>query len=96
MYGVCSFTVLWGVVNNAGVNLRSDVELTSMKYFERLNDVNYLGMVRVTKQFLPLIRKAKGKRQIFINFISTEASVSGSQLNILYDVVVCNYLPSSL
>ena len=62
MYGVYSFTVLWGVVNNAGVNLRSDVELTSMKYFERLNDVNYLGMVRVTKQFLPLIRKAKGKR----------------------------------
>ena len=52
--------VLWGIVNNAGVNFKADVELTPMKYFELVNDINYLGMVRVTKQFLPLIRQSKG------------------------------------
>ena len=95
MYGVCSFTVLWGVVNNAGVNLRSDVELTSMKYFERLNDVNYLGMVRVTKQFLPLIRQAKGKRRVGVTFIAARCLLTVLALK-LYDVVVVNCLPSLL
>lgn len=55
-------TVLWGIVNNAGVNITADVELTTMKYFELVNDINYLGMVRVTKQFLPMIRQSKGKQ----------------------------------
>ncbi|XP_025081414.1 D-beta-hydroxybutyrate dehydrogenase, mitochondrial-like isoform X4 [Pomacea canaliculata] len=36
-------------------------EVTSMETFQRLADVMLFGTVRVTKGFLPLIRKAKGR-----------------------------------
>ena len=55
--------VLWAVVNNAGVNFTGDVELTTVELFKWVADVNYMGVVRVTKSFLPLIRKCKGPPQ---------------------------------
>ena len=59
---VCvSMAGLWGVVNNAGVNFNGDVELATMQQFEKITQVNYLGAVRVTKAFLPLIRQSQGK-----------------------------------
>ncbi|KAJ8319254.1 hypothetical protein KUTeg_004345 [Tegillarca granosa] len=51
---------LWAVVNNAGLNFLGDVEFCSMDIYKRIADVNLFGVVRVTKAFLPLIRKAKG------------------------------------
>ena len=55
------FRGLWAVVNNAGLNFLGDIELTTMEQFERVNNINYLGVVRVTKCFIPLVRTAKGR-----------------------------------
>ena len=58
--------VFWSIVNNAGLNFLGDIELTTMKQFEKVCDVNIMGMVRVTKTFLPWLRKSKGK---YINLV---------------------------
>ncbi|KAG8445107.1 hypothetical protein GDO86_010032 [Hymenochirus boettgeri] len=52
---------LWGVVNNAGMSTFGDVEFTSLDKYKEVMDVNLLGTIRITKAFLPLIRRAKGR-----------------------------------
>lgn len=52
---------LWALVNNAGVAIFSEIEWCSMAAIEHMFDVNVLGAVRVTKAFLPLLRKCKGR-----------------------------------
>lgn len=47
---------LWAVVNNAGIMSLFEVEFGEMNLFEKQMHVNCLGLVRVTKAFLPLIR----------------------------------------
>jgi len=61
VYKYCSSRQLWAVVNNAGVLLGFETEVTSMKTFKRVMDVNFLGMVALTKKVLPLIRKSRGR-----------------------------------
>lgn len=51
---------LWGLVNNAGVSTFGEVEFTSLDNYKEVTDINLWGTVRVTKAFLPLIRRAKG------------------------------------
>ncbi|XP_046363973.2 17-beta-hydroxysteroid dehydrogenase type 6-like [Haliotis rufescens] len=58
---ICKGTGLWGLVNNAGVVSFGDVELTTMDIFQRVVDVNLLGVIRVTKAFLPLVRYTQGR-----------------------------------
>nr|XP_027233117.1 D-beta-hydroxybutyrate dehydrogenase, mitochondrial-like [Penaeus vannamei] len=53
--------VLWGLVNNAGINPYGAVEWTSMSIFRNTCEVNLFGTIAVTKAFLPLIRSAKGR-----------------------------------
>jgi len=50
-----------GVVNNAAMCIKSEIELTTMPQFEQLTQVNILGAVRVTKACLPLLRKYSGR-----------------------------------
>ncbi|KAK3089643.1 hypothetical protein FSP39_005284 [Pinctada imbricata] len=52
---------LWGVVNNAAINFMGDVEFCTMEMFKRVAEVNMFGAVRVTKMFLGLVRKEKGR-----------------------------------
>lgn len=52
---------LWGVVNNAGIYTFGEVEFTSLEKYKEMTEVNLWGTVRVTKAFLPLIRRAKGR-----------------------------------
>lgn len=52
---------LWGLVNNAGVSTFGEVEFTSLDNYKEVINVNLWGTVRVTKAFLPLIRRAKGR-----------------------------------
>lgn len=52
---------LWGVVNNAGIDLYGDVEFLTLDLYRRVADVNLFGTISVTKTFLPLIRKSKGR-----------------------------------
>ena len=48
--------------NNAGVvPVMMNLEFSPMNYYRDTMEVNYFGVVNVTKAFLPLVRKAKGK-----------------------------------
>ena len=63
-------SALWGLVNNAAINARGDLEITSMDYIRRVTDVNILGTIMVTKMFLPMIRKRQGK--IYISILAAQ------------------------
>ena len=52
---------LWGVVNNAGVCLFAEAEITTVDAFKKMWEVNCLGHFRMVKAFLPLLRKSKGR-----------------------------------
>lgn len=53
--------VLWAVVNNAGLSTFGEVEWVQEHTFKKMLEVNVMGIVTVTKAFLPLIRRAKGE-----------------------------------
>lgn len=57
---MCFLAGLWGLVNNAGVSTFGEVEFASLDNYKKVAEVNLWGTVRVTKAFLPLIRRAKG------------------------------------
>ncbi|EPY81771.1 estradiol 17-beta-dehydrogenase 2 [Camelus ferus] len=66
---------LWAVVNNAGIfSYPADGELTPMTEYKRCMAVNFFGTVEVTKAFLPLLRKSKGR---LVN-ISSLADITGT------------------
>ncbi|XP_071455166.1 17-beta-hydroxysteroid dehydrogenase type 6-like [Hetaerina americana] len=48
---------LWCVVNNAGVAVTTEVEWCPLETYGKMWEVNALGAIRVTKAFLPLVRK---------------------------------------
>ncbi|CAG2063552.1 unnamed protein product, partial [Timema podura] len=52
---------LWAVVNNAGIATYSEIEWCPSRSYQQILDVNVLGMIRVTKAFLPLLRKSSGR-----------------------------------
>ena len=52
---------LYGLVNNAGLSLNGPLELLSTTDIRRLMDVNVLGLLAVTKTFLPLLRQRCGR-----------------------------------
>ncbi|XP_054311164.1 17-beta-hydroxysteroid dehydrogenase type 2 [Pongo pygmaeus] len=53
---------LWAVINNAGVlGFPTDGELLPMTDYKQCMAVNFFGTVEVTKTFLPLLRKSKGR-----------------------------------
>lgn len=49
------------MVNNAGIAYISPIEWTPLDVFKRTADVNLWGMIGVTKTFLPLVKKSKGR-----------------------------------
>ncbi|GFO09453.1 corticosteroid 11-beta-dehydrogenase isozyme 2 [Plakobranchus ocellatus] len=52
---------LWGLVNNAGVWFCAELDLLPEKILHQVMEVNLYGAVRVTRKFLPLIKKARGR-----------------------------------
>ncbi|GAB1295677.1 RDH16 family member 1 [Apodemus speciosus] len=53
---------LWGLVNNAGIAIPSGPnEWMNKQDFARVLDVNLLGVIEVTLNMLPLVRKARGR-----------------------------------
>jgi len=52
---------LWAIVNNAGIAKLAWVEWGTLEDFQKVIGVNLIGMVRVTRAFLPLIRQTKGR-----------------------------------
>ena len=49
---------LFAIVNNAGIMFSTEIEFGSVSLFESQLNVNCIGAIRVTKAFLPLLRKA--------------------------------------
>ena len=56
-------TGLWAVVNNAAVNFVGALEFSTMDMYKMIAEVNQFGVIRVTKAFLPQIRKSRGKKK---------------------------------
>uniref|UniRef100_G3NNR4 Retinol dehydrogenase 1 n=1 Tax=Gasterosteus aculeatus TaxID=69293 RepID=G3NNR4_GASAC len=53
---------LWGLVNNAGRSVPiGPTEWMELEDFTKVLDVNLMGVIEVTLQFLPLLKKARGR-----------------------------------
>jgi NAD(P)-dependent dehydrogenase (short-subunit alcohol dehydrogenase family) len=65
---------LWGLVNNAGVNVVAPLIVAKESDFDFLFNVNVYGVFRVTKAFAPLIIESKGR---IVNISSISGVLSG-------------------
>ncbi|XP_074659878.1 retinol dehydrogenase 7-like [Tubulanus polymorphus] len=55
-------TGLWGLVNNAGIFQVGPIEMTSQEIIvKKVFDINFHGMVRTVRTFLPLLRQSRGR-----------------------------------
>src|SRR5256714_6526089 len=52
---------LRGIVNNAGIGIGGPLEALALDDFRRTIEVNTTAQLAVTKAFLPLLRKSKGR-----------------------------------
>lgn len=52
---------LFGLVNNAGLSLNGPLELIPVSEIRKLFEVNVVGLLAVTRCFIPLLRKAQGR-----------------------------------
>jgi NAD(P)-dependent dehydrogenase (short-subunit alcohol dehydrogenase family) len=52
---------LFGLVNNAGLSLNGPLELVPLSEIRRLFEVNVVGLLAVTRSFIPLLRKERGR-----------------------------------
>ena len=52
---------LWAIVNNAGIANPGFIEWVTVDEMKRVVDVNLWGTVSVTKAFLPLLKRSKGR-----------------------------------
>lgn len=48
---------LHAVINNAGIGSNGPIDWTPTSDFERVMEINYFGMIRTTKAFLPILKK---------------------------------------
>ncbi|KFM74352.1 D-beta-hydroxybutyrate dehydrogenase, mitochondrial, partial [Stegodyphus mimosarum] len=62
---------LWALINNAGVCVYGEFEWQTWNQCQKQVEVNFLGTMRLTKAFLPLLRKSKGR-------VITITSINGS------------------
>lgn len=68
---------LWGLVNNAGVNVIDPLIEGRESDWEFLFDVNMFGVMRVTQAFAPLIIESKGR---IVNISSIGGILSGGPM----------------
>jgi len=67
---------LWGLVNNAGVYMGGALELMTEAEIENTFSVNVLGLLRITRACLPMLRESHG-RIINISSISGLVALPG-------------------
>ncbi len=65
---------LWGLVNNAGVNVIDPVVEADLDDFQFIFDVNVFGLFRVSKAFAPLVIESKGR---IVNISSIAGVLAG-------------------
>eukprot|EP00602_Paraphysomonas_sp_CaronLab_P002054 CAMPEP_0185025510 /NCGR_PEP_ID=MMETSP1103-20130426/8436_1 /TAXON_ID=36769 /ORGANISM="Paraphysomonas bandaiensis, Strain Caron Lab Isolate" /LENGTH=269 /DNA_ID=CAMNT_0027558719 /DNA_START=292 /DNA_END=1101 /DNA_ORIENTATION=+ len=69
---------VWAVVNNAGIADGGALDWTDMDVWRRVMEVNFFGVVAVTKAMLPLLKKNPGSR--IINLSSLAGLLSGAAI----------------
>ena len=52
---------MWAVVNNAGVGYPAPIEWQTLEEMKEVVNVNLWGAVAITKTFLPLLKRARGR-----------------------------------
>jgi short-subunit dehydrogenase len=62
------------IVNNAGIGYRSFVEFSEDDKIQLINDINWLGIVKVTRAFIPVFRQQNQGH--FINITSVAGLVN--------------------
>jgi NAD(P)-dependent dehydrogenase (short-subunit alcohol dehydrogenase family) len=65
---------LWAVVNNAGIAPCGFTDWLDMNTIKKVMDVNYFGVVAVTKTCMPFLQKTRGSRVIMISSLAGVAS----------------------
>lgn len=87
------------LVNNAGNNIAGSVEDLSIEEFKEQFETNFFGLIRVTKEVLPIMRKQRmgiivnlssivGKMAIPLNsaYVSSKFAVEGFSESIRYEL----------
>ena len=72
---------LFAIINNAGIGVPSAIEWAkpdSLEPYDAHVDVNTFGVIRVTRKFLPLIRRSKGR---IINLASIASRTNATGVN---------------
>lgn len=70
---------LWAVINNAGVLVYGEFDWMTWNQVQKQVDVNLKGTMRVTKNFLPMIKKSKG-RIITVTSVNGRVSYPGTSV----------------
>ena len=68
----------FSILNNAGIAEGFWFEMTTMEEIEKVVQVNCLGLIRVTKAFLPLVRQSLKPGARIINLTSMYGGLSGA------------------
>lgn len=61
---------LWAVVNNAGVGMGGYLDWLSLARFKFIMEVNFFGVLKVTKAMLPLLKRTKESRIITLSSVA--------------------------
>ncbi len=61
------FGSLDAVINNAGINQTQPIEYLNFSDFQKVMDINVFGAMLVTRYALPLLKKSKSGRIIFVS-----------------------------
>lgn len=66
---------LWALINNAGIPLTGFIDWLPIEAFRKIMEVNYFAPIRLSKEFLPLLKRCKGSR--IVNLSSLAGFLSG-------------------
>jgi NADP-dependent 3-hydroxy acid dehydrogenase YdfG len=69
---------LWSVINNAGIAIGGYLDWQTMDEFRKVMEVNYFGVVAVTKALLPMLKRTQFSR--IINISSLAGHVGGASM----------------
>jgi NAD(P)-dependent dehydrogenase (short-subunit alcohol dehydrogenase family) len=68
---------LWALVNNAGMVVPGPIEHVTLPDWRRQFDVNFFGIIALTQQCLPLLRRAVGTLGLHVPRIMIVSSIGG-------------------
>jgi NAD(P)-dependent dehydrogenase (short-subunit alcohol dehydrogenase family) len=68
---------LWAVVNNAGIVVPGPLEFVTLDEWRRQFDVNFFGVVEVTRQALPLLRRGVAAHGAGVPRLMIVSSIGG-------------------